>query len=379
MMGMSGDNRSNQEIWLINYTGRKGGGPLDAISMTRALIDYGESVAAVVSSEVENLAEWKKLDLIKLVVIETYKNIADFLINSFLFPFRQKRQIKKELNGVQIDVIYCPMITFWTGSINRLFKDASTIEVLHDPIPHSGENKIISRSVEREIKKADIIAVHSKKYVDYVRKKYLKPVIWIPLGRHSEYSIIEKRDKGFDYEAQKTNFLFFGTFSKYKGLDILAEAFKKVENELGEDKCHIYIVGSGDFSPYRDVYEGITSCTVINRWIPDEEVESYFKGNNLVCVCPYVDGTQSGTVMLALEYQVPLIATDVGGIAEQIDDGETGVIIKPNDIEALYDAMMRMANDEVLRKAMVLNQESSLHKFDWSNSVSKLVDAANGR
>lgn len=365
---------SKKLVWLINYTGKKGGGPLDAISMTRGLINNGEKVVAVISSGVENINEWKKLNLLKLVIIDTYMNKLELLTNSLFFSMRQGKQISKKLENIHIDIVYCPMVTFWTESINRLFSKAVKIEVLHDPIPHSGEKGIISLSVERQIKRADIIVVHSEKFIDYVEKKYMKKTISFPLGRHSEYSKIEKRDKGFDYESGKISFLFFGTLSKYKGLNILAEAYKKVEDCMGKDACALYIVGAGDFTEYEDSYKEISNCVIINEWIPDEEVESYFQGNNLVCVCPYIDGTQSGAVMLALEYQIPVIATDVGGISEQIVNGKTGIIISPNNVDELSDAMIMLAKNESMRERMMNNQKKDLKRFDWNNIAKTLID-----
>lgn len=51
----------------------------------------------------------------------------------------------------------------------------------------------------------------------------------------------------------------------------------------------------------------------------DEEVESIFSGENLVAVLPYLDATQSGVVLTAMDYGVPVIATDTGGLSEQIE------------------------------------------------------------
>ena len=56
-----------KEYVLINYTGRKGGGNLDAIESAKGLLQNGENVIAIVSSYAENIEDWRRLGLSKLI------------------------------------------------------------------------------------------------------------------------------------------------------------------------------------------------------------------------------------------------------------------------------------------------------------------------
>jgi len=363
-------------MWLINYTGRRGGGPLDAIMMAKGLLQNNISLAAIISGQIENLPEWKKLPLKKLVVIDTYNTRMELITNTLFFKRKYKKNIFEQLGQADINVVYCPMLTFWTQQINSLFKGSEIIEVFHDPIPHSGEKIIIREMNENAIKRADKVIVHSKIFVDYVREKYNKETFYLPLGRQNIYSGYSNKTKVVNYPDNKINFLFFGTLCPYKGLNILGEAYKELYQEY-TDKITLTIIGNGDFTPYGKSYKGLANFTLINRWIKDEEVESIFIGSNLICVCPYLDATQSGAVLLAQEYNVPLIATKTGGIEEQIIDGDTGLLVRPNDVKDLKRAMKCMIDNISLRDHISACQKEELRKLDWDVLAGRLIEIAN--
>lgn len=361
-----------KNIWLINYTGKKGGGPLDSYEMTRGLLNNGINVVAVVSSDIENLDAWKKLPLTQLIVIDTYESALELVKNTILFRFRQKKIIQEAIKEYVVDVVYCPMITFWTGIINSICKGSQVIEVVHDPVFHPGESMIVKIMYKSAIHSADKLIVHSKSFKNITSNTYKRKAYYIPLGRHSIYTECSNKVKLLEYDESKVNFLFFGTFSAYKGLDILAGAYKKLCEKYNDD-ITLTLIGSGDFSPYEEFYSSLPGVNVINRWIKDEEVDSIFHGENLVCVCPYTEATQSGIVMLAFEYGIPLIATDTGGMREQVISGKTGLLIKPSDVEELYIAMEKIFKDSKLRVNIAYNQKKILKKYDWDRLAKRLI------
>ena len=71
---------------------------------------------------------------------------------------------------------------------------------------------------------------------------------------------------------------------------------------------------------------------VITRieYIPDSDIELYFKAAD-VLVIPYTQIFQSGVPFLAYSFGLPVIATDVGSLREDVVEGKTGMICKPRD------------------------------------------------
>ena len=134
--------------------------------------------------------------------------------------------------------------------------------------------------------------------------------------------------------------LFFGYVRPYKGLDTLLAAWKRVRAE----RPQATLVVAGEFYEKPERYVALASATggvrILNRYIPDEEVEALFRAAD-VTVLPYRSGTQSGVTHVAYALGSPVIATRVGGIAETVSEGETGFICPPEDPAALAATIVR--------------------------------------
>ena len=80
--------------------------------------------------------------------------------------------------------------------------------------------------------------------------------------------------------------------------------------------------------------------TLVDRYVPNEEVSRYFRAADLALL-PYRSATQSGIVEIAHAEGLPVLATSVGGLSRQIRDGETGLLVRPEDPGALAKAIRR--------------------------------------
>ena len=99
---------------------------------------------------------------------------------------------------------------------------------------------------------------------------------------------------------------------------------------------------------------------LLDHYLPDEQVEALLKAADVV-VLPYRSATQSGVTHVAYALGKPVITTDVGGLAETVRPGETGLVVPPEDPAALARAIVRFfaehmgptlsAGVESLRKA----------------------------
>ena len=144
---------------------------------------------------------------------------------------------------------------------------------------------------------------------------------------------------GLDADAEVV--LFFGFIRRYKGLDTLLEAWPRVR-----DRRPATLVVAGE--PYEDAEEirrlarqagGPPSVRLLDRYIADEEVEALFKAADVV-VLPYRSATQSGVTHVAYALGVPVITTRVGGLAETVIPGRTGMVVPPEDPQALAGAIV---------------------------------------
>jgi glycosyltransferase involved in cell wall biosynthesis len=136
--------------------------------------------------------------------------------------------------------------------------------------------------------------------------------------------------------------LFFGYVRRYKGLDVLLSAWPRVR-----ERRPVTLLVAGEFyedeAPYRALARaagGEPQVRLLDRYLPDDEVEAVFRAAD-VAVLPYRSATQSGVTHVAYALGVPVITTDVGGLAETVTAGETGLVVPPGDPEALADAVVR--------------------------------------
>ncbi len=77
---------------------------------------------------------------------------------------------------------------------------------------------------------------------------------------------------------------------------------------------------------------------VINQFVPNEDVAKYYQAADVV-ILPYRSATQSGILNVAYGFYKPVIVTDVGGLAEFVDEGKTGFVVKPNSPEAIAEGV----------------------------------------
>ncbi|MEO1627261.1 MAG: glycosyltransferase [Bacteroidota bacterium] len=131
--------------------------------------------------------------------------------------------------------------------------------------------------------------------------------------------------------------LFFGLIRRYKGLDKLIRAFPMIKN--GDDNYSLLIVGEcyEKISYYEDIIreEGIEDkTTLINQFIDNEKIEPYFKAADMVCL-PYNSASQSGILMIAYGFNIPVVVNDVGGLSELVVEGKTGTVIPNNSPAAI--------------------------------------------
>lgn len=182
---------------------------------------------------------------------------------------------------------------------------------------------------------------------------------------------MKKKEKIIEYKKDRINFLFFGRIEKYKGLDILAKAYKNLQKAY--TNISLTVIGNGDFSDYEGIYKGLTNVKIINRWIKDEEVESIFQGENIVNICPYKDATQSGVILVAYEYGIPVIATDTGGLPEQVIHGKTGFLIQPDNVDELENAMKIFLKNNNLMLEMKEGIKEYLKSISWGQTAEELI------
>jgi glycosyltransferase involved in cell wall biosynthesis len=130
--------------------------------------------------------------------------------------------------------------------------------------------------------------------------------------------------------------LFFGNIAPYKGLEYLISAFAEILKQDGDYRLIIVGKPKGCENYWNQIQLMIAQSGIRHRiierieYIPDEVTELYFKAAD-VLVLPYARVFQSGVLFLGYSFGLPAIAADVGCLKEEIIEGKTGFVFKPQD------------------------------------------------
>jgi D-inositol-3-phosphate glycosyltransferase len=170
--------------------------------------------------------------------------------------------------------------------------------------------------------------------------------------------------------ADKKTILFFGRITPYKGLEYLIDAFQQIAQR---DEFQLIVGGrpENDCQNYwRAIQENALEDVRLGRillraeHIPDNDTEIYFKAAD-VLVLPYRQIYQSGVLFLGYSFGLPILAADVGDLKEEIVEGETGFVFKPEDPVGLAKTIERYFSSDLF--------------LDLNNRRQKISDYAKDR
>lgn len=163
--------------------------------------------------------------------------------------------------------------------------------------------------------------------------------------------------------------LFFGNITRYKGLKNLVLALDNLKKK--RDDFMLIIAGNihrnyhtYDEDVQRKIEEFNLRDNIIEKieFIHDKDVEVYFKAAD-VLILPYLTIFQSGVPFLAYSFGLPVIATDVGSLREDIIEGETGYICQPENPEDLAQKIDLYFNSDLFKNL----KENRIKIIAWAN------------
>lgn len=218
------------------------------------------------------------------------------------------------------------------------------ILTVHDPFPHTG---LDTRIVRLRRKVAFRCVPHFIILNKAQREKFLSfyhlPSSAVIDSRLSCYTYLNMVEQDMTTMPEQKYILFAGKISKYKGVEYLLEAMKKVHDTFPDIK--LVVAGGGKYHFDISEYAALPYIDIRNRFIPDEELVALMNKTQFM-VCPYTDATQSGVIMSSFTFGTPVIATRVGGLPEMLGNGKYGMLVKEKDTDALYQGICSLLSDE---------------------------------
>jgi glycosyltransferase involved in cell wall biosynthesis len=172
--------------------------------------------------------------------------------------------------------------------------------------------------------------------------------------------------------------LLFGIITKYKGLDLLLDAFTRLK-EL-DRKVTLLIAGkiSNDYiEEFRHLIDSFPSDKIVKKteYIPDDLIEYIFKAVDLT-VLPYREASQSGVLFMSYAYGTPVIGPKLGGFPNDILVGKTGYLFDPEDSISLLNSII-LAKESLFGKENYMKKhiiDYANEKYSWNSSAKALIN-----
>lgn len=251
-----------------------------------------------------------------------------------------------------------------------------TVISVHDPEPHSGERnwrKQLARKLAYPRAAAHILFNRAMRDV-FARRHHI-PGESIHVARLGAYDIVREWSSHSASRSAPT-VLFFGRLSPYKGLDVLYEAASHISARV--PGVRFVVAGrpvAGYTPPAAPQLNGAGTIDVLDRYLSNAEAARLF-GEATLVVCPYRDATQSGVVLTAFGFGVPVVATNTGGLPEYVVPDRTGVLIPAGDAQALADATCRILQDDAYRAHLCSGIIAARTSFlSWDRTADHVIAA----
>lgn len=299
-------------------------------------------------------------------ITKTYQSKLTFLINSIIIlPFFLLRLLKIHH---QYDIIYFPTVHPWNLAIIILWKflKKKTILTIHDAELHPGEENLILQLCLTYSMKFTTHLLFLTKFVQekaYKKNKLNQPYKIIGQG------LLPLPNIQLHTGRKAKNILFLGRISKYKGVDLLVEAV----NELSPSSYDSLTIAGMVINEIK-VPKDNPKITLFSKYMTEEEM-AHFLNTSDILVLPYIEASQSGVVLLAILAEKPIICTKVGGLTEQLTDGEC-LFITPNKND-IKDAIEHLLGDDVLYNSMQMALRKKKKDLSWEHKTNALIIYAN--
>jgi len=277
-------------------------------------------------------------------------------------------EVAKAIKAFRPDLVHFPLSHPWNPIMALMVAPTPVVFTVHDPIPHSGARWRHVTEVTHQImyRRAERIIVLCQFSLSLLPRRLKSKATVIPHPVFEHYRVGVPPSKPVRPRA-----VFFGRMEPYKGLGIFCQAAARLKAE--GVNADFVIAGAGRLA---DCLRGTppAAVTVVNRFLSEREVSELLAGAT-VLVLPYTDATQSGVLAAAYAVGLPVVATRVGSFPEFVRDGESGLLVPPNDHSALAAAIRTVLLNPPLREKLSRGAEAlGRTVLSWDEVVNRHIE-----
>jgi glycosyltransferase involved in cell wall biosynthesis len=310
---------------LVWQWGRRGGGPRYALELAGGLAALsGVETMLSLSAQSEILGGGGAPAC--QLPFPTYEDLAGLVVRLPALPF-QVAPLAARVSALRPDVAICAMPAaldlLMAAALRRV--GVPFFVVVHDADPHPGDGFPLQMALQRMlVRRAHGLVALTGHVAERLRQQSLvrgRPLIIVPHPPRV-FGPLPPPPRA---HGGKLRLLSFGRLLPYKGLDLLADALRLLGPRADME---VRVVGSGPESGELDTLRRIPGVTVENRWVPEAEVGEVIAWADAL-VLSHREASQSGAAAAAIAAGRWMVATRVGGIAEQLRDQPLARLCEP--------------------------------------------------
>ena len=321
---------------LVWQWGRRGAGPRYAAELARS---FGQApgtaslLSLAAGAELLRSAEPPACDL----AFPTYAGVAGFALRALRAPLIVPGLVRW-LRAERVDVALCampaPLDLVMAAALRRAGVPFAV--VVHDADSHPGDGFPMQMRLQRRLlARADGLFALSTHVADRLREQGAAGQL-LMTGSLPPFAFGPPPPPPRAHGG-RLRLLSFGRLLPYKGLDLLADGLARLG---ARDDLEMRVVGSGPESPMLDALRAMPGVSVENRWVPEDEVGGLLAWSDAV-VLSHREASQSGVAAAAIAARRWIVATRVGGLAEQLH-GVPGAILCEPDAGSLAGALRQV-------------------------------------
>jgi glycosyltransferase involved in cell wall biosynthesis len=157
--------------------------------------------------------------------------------------------------------------------------------------------------------------------------------------------------------------------NKHKGQYYLIEAMKKLQNT--HPNIHLILLGKGiDEQKYKDQSKELSNITFEGFVLNVGDYISCFD----LFVFPSLHEGLGSILFDIMQFKVPIIASNVGGIPDIIQDNQNGILVPPKNSDAIYEAIVKLYNNKDLREKLANCALADIENYSFENMTNRYLE-----
>ncbi len=177
---------------------------------------------------------------------------------------------------------------------------------------------------------------------------------------------------GFDADLKLVGFI--GRMVEQKGPRYFIEAIPKIMKEFSQ--VRFVLVGDGwQLNEIKNLVSsyGLNQFVKVMGFVSDDMLRKIMKSCDII-VIPSIYEPFGIVALEAMALGTVVVASDVGGLSEIIDDEKDGIKVPPRNPDAIAKAVIRLLNDENLMKFLSANAKEKVKKYSWREVALKTME-----